>query len=93
MFTWLNKQGVKSSDGFILQRVHRFYYFFEKGDKKMQVYVEPGVPCEGVYKDSFDKWMPPHENIVISDEEKESIKMNVSDALNFMGVSFKFIKG
>ncbi len=33
MFTWINKQGVKSSKGFIVQSVARFKIEYREGNK------------------------------------------------------------
>jgi hypothetical protein len=42
-FNWLNKQGVKSSTGYVLQSMHRFYYHYIEGDHVMEVNVERGI--------------------------------------------------
>lgn len=34
-FRWLNQQGVESDDGFVLQRMHRFYYHYVEDGKTL----------------------------------------------------------
>ena len=63
MFTWLNKQGVKSDEGYILQRMHRFYYHYIEGDRHMQVNIEPCFDKQNkhsitIYTNSLIRWLP-----------------------------------
>ena len=95
MFTWLNKQGVQSSEGYTLQRMHRFYYHYIEGDHPMQVNVEPftdnkGGYSEGVYLDSLKRWLPPNDNEAISPERQQEIRQRISAALTFMGIEHSF---
>lgn len=95
MFKWLNKQGVESSRGFVLQRMHRFYYHYIEGDKKMQVFVEPFTDHRGHYLEtislkSLDHWLPPHSEEAIDDGKREEIQKNISDALKFMDIDHRF---
>ncbi len=53
MFTWLNKQGVKSDKGFIVQSVARFVIEYKEGNKCISIEVEsdyaPGIkPIEKI---------------------------------------------
>lgn len=95
MFTWLNKQGVKSSDGFILQSVHRFYYHYIEDDHIMQIDVEPGRFKSGLYHEriflnSKNRWLPPYEAESVTEQKLAEIKKNISDALDFMQISHSF---
>jgi hypothetical protein len=49
MFTWLNKQGVRSDRGFEVQFTGRFDAEYREGGKVVKLYVESGVngglPC------------------------------------------------
>jgi hypothetical protein len=47
-FKWLNKQGVASSCGYVVQSMDRFYYHYIEGEYVMVVYVEPGLDYEEV---------------------------------------------
>lgn len=42
MFTWLNKQGVRSSDGFDVQLTGRFTAEYREGARYLMVDVEGG---------------------------------------------------
>ena len=95
MFTWLNKQGVQSSEGYTLQSMHRFYYHYIEGDHRLQVNVEPFTDdkdrySEGVYLDSLKQWLPPHEKEPISPERREEIQGRISAALKFMNIEHSF---
>ena len=43
MFTWLNKQGVRSDQGFEVQRTGRFEAEYYEGGKVINLEVESGV--------------------------------------------------
>jgi hypothetical protein len=90
MFTWLNKQGVKSPKGFALQSMHRFYYHYIEDDHVMRVNVEPGINHEKVYWGGTQKWEPPHDGEAISHDKLAEIQRNISDALTFMGIPHGF---
>ena len=83
-FTWLNKQGVKSSTGYVLQSMHRFYYHYIEGDHAMQVNVEPGIEYEEIFWDWNAKWQSPHQSEEIPREKLVEIQRNISEALTFM---------
>ena len=95
MFEWINKQGVKSSDGFVLESAHRYYYHYSEGNLRMQINVEPRTLPGGRYHetirlDSLRRWLPPHGTQAISPEEFERIRQNISSALTFMGIEHDF---
>lgn len=83
-FNWLNKQGVASSSGYVLQRMHRFYYHYQEGDRVMVVNVEPGLQYEEIVWDWNVKWQSPHQAEEILREKLVEIQKNISEALNFM---------
>jgi hypothetical protein len=43
MFTWLNKQGVRSDEGFDVQRTGRFDAEYSEGGKVVSVEVQSGI--------------------------------------------------
>lgn len=95
MFTWLNKQGVKSDEGYILQCMDRFFYHYIEDDHLMIIYVEGcfdnnNIFFEYIETSSFDEWQPPYDKEVISDQVKESIRRKVEAALTFMGIGYKY---
>jgi hypothetical protein len=95
VFHWLNKQGVRSSAGFELQSMHRHYYHYTEGEKSMQVVVEPCRAGEHYYEEvamsSFQRWLPPHEQELVTTEDVARIRGNVESALSFMGIKHTFV--
>jgi hypothetical protein len=88
MFTWLNKQGVKSSDGFIVQSVARFTIEYRENSKCMSVEVDNGrLPngkfCEIVKSSAFSKW---DDGTPISEEKQKEILKNFTDAMEFQDI-------
>lgn len=43
MFTWLNKQGVRSDRGFEVQHTGRFDAEYSEGGQVVELYVESGL--------------------------------------------------
>lgn len=88
MFTWLNKQGVQSDKGFIVQRVARFEVEYKEGQKKISIYVEPGYSagkhCLIIKSDAFYKW---DDGAPISEIKQKEILQNFKDANEFKGIS------
>jgi hypothetical protein len=95
MFCWLNKQGVESATGFVLQRMDRYGYHYREGGKTMRIDVEPlrvpgGDYYEEIIEKSFCAWLPPHAVEAVTPEEQQRLKANVGDALTFMGIKHRF---
>jgi hypothetical protein len=42
MFKWLNKQGVRSDKGFVVQCTGRFEVEYREEKRRISIYVEPG---------------------------------------------------
>ncbi len=79
MFTRLNKQGVRSTDGFEVQVVDRFTIAYRSGGKTMSVYVDGDRHFSS---DSvFAKWDPPFAHLQISDQERTQIRHNFNAGL------------
>lgn len=91
-FEWINKQGVSSDAGFVLQGMHRFYYHYVEDGRVMMIKIEPGLRGETILRTSFDSWLPPHVMDEVSSDEKERIRYNVSSALDFMKIKHTFEK-
>lgn len=88
MFTWLNKQGVKSDKGFIVQSTARFTIEYRETGKSLSIDVESdyppgGKPCERVSKSSFLKW---GDGTPIPKEKQKEILRNFIDAMEFQGI-------
>ena len=92
MFTWLNKQGVASDAGYILQRMHRFFYYYQEGDYVLQINVEPGSDCEEIFFSKNPQWNVPHHLVSIDCEKLKNIQQNIEEALIFMGIHHCFNK-
>jgi len=80
-FRWLNKQGVESSDGFVFQRMDRFYYHYIRAGSPLKIIVEPGVNAEDISSKSLE---------VLSPETQAAVKRDIAQALDFMGVKHHF---
>ncbi len=89
MFTWLNKQGVASDSGFMLQRVQRFFYEYSEKGQTLRIAVEPGLKYEEIRLPAVPRWQPPHEAIVVDGPELARVIGNVTEALTFMGIQHK----
>ncbi|MEJ0027171.1 MAG: Imm74 family immunity protein [Rhizomicrobium sp.] len=97
-FTWLNKQGVESEDGFALQSISRFAFEYREGSKTMRLGGESLFANLGTALFGFGfypgwrnaKWEPPHENEAISEEHRKRIVKNIEAAMAFMKGKAKF---
>lgn len=88
MFTWLNKQGVKSNKGFVVQSVGRFTIEYREGSKCMSIEVDNGrMPdgkfCEIVSENSFSKW---DDGTPVSKDKQKEILKNFIDAMEFQNI-------
>lgn len=88
MFTWLNKQGVKSDKGFTVQSVARFVIEYKEANKCISIEVEsdyaPGMkPIEKVNMNTLSKW---DDGTPIPAEKQKEILKNFTDAMEFQGI-------
>ena len=88
MFTYINKQGVQSKSGFIVQGTGRFTAQYQEGLKKITVDLNNGkLPsgqfCEIISKTAFSKW---DDGNPISLEKQKEILKNFIDAMEFQGM-------
>lgn len=83
IFTWLNKQGVQSDAGFIVQRTGRFSVEYREGDRAIEIIIESGMskgkPSISFRRSDFSKWSS-------SKSEQESVISNFEAACIFKGV-------
>jgi hypothetical protein len=81
VYTWLNKQGVRSSLGFTVQTTGRFSieYRDEQGEAKVEVEFAPGPPTTtcAYQRRCFSSFPDSHQQVAIA---------NFRDALKFMGL-------
>ena len=89
MFTWLNKQGVKSDAGFEVQFTGRFDAEYREAGKVMSIYVESGIhdgqPCVILNPGAFDRWNGDAPGVKLPSDERERIKQNFTEAMLFRG--------
>ncbi|MBK7355125.1 hypothetical protein [Propionivibrio sp.] len=87
MFTWLNKQGVRSDRGFEVQFTGRFDAEYREGDKVIELYVESGIeggmPCIMLAPNSFARWS---DGQPIAAEEQSQMLKNFKEAMQFQGL-------
>ena len=90
MFTWLNKQGVESDTGFIVQRTGRFTCEYRESGRVLEVEVESGVigqqPCINIKRDAFASWNVAGVKHDIPEEEQLRMLQNFKDAMEFQGL-------
>ena len=90
-FTALNKQGCRSSEGFVVQFTGRLSAEYREGSKVVTIYVEPTRSEEGVYQsavgsDAFDRWDGDPPEALIVEEERKRLFRNLSAGFEFLGV-------
>jgi len=88
MFKWLNKQGVQSDKGFIVQFVGRFEVEYQEGEKIISVYVEPGYTadnkfCLNIESNSFVAWA---DGTPIPEKKQKEILKNFTEAMEFQNI-------
>ncbi len=88
MFTWLNKQGVKSNKGFVVQSMNRFTIEYRESGKVICLSVERGLQptgkaCVYIYLDEVRQWS---NGTLIPKDQQKKILQNFKDAMEFQGV-------
>ena len=87
MFTWLNKQGVQSDQGFVVQSTGRFTVEYREGDSVVTLDVESGesggLPCIILDPNAFMHW---DDGTPIEQGRQEELFKNVKDAMEFQGL-------
>jgi hypothetical protein len=82
-FRWLNKLGVESSAGFVVQFTGRFKAEYREGGRILVVRVENGrsggKPAICYSPESFQAWAPNH-------EEQQRVEANFKEAMVFQGL-------
>jgi hypothetical protein len=90
MFTWLNKQGVKSDAGFEVQFAGRFDAGYREAGKVMSIYVESGIydgqPCIILNPDAFHRWDGDKPGIKLPADERERIQQTFMEAMLLQGL-------
>lgn len=88
MFTWLNKQGVRSDRGFEVQFTGRFDAEYREGGKVVKLYVESGVngglPCIILAPNAFARWS---DGSATRPEQQAAMLQNFKEAMDFQGLA------
>ena len=86
-FHWLNKQGVQSDLGFIVQRTGRFTCEYREGPYAMEFGVESGGSSMiDVSSTDLKKWKGPLLPGETSTQQYDRIRRNVKAAMEFQGL-------
>ncbi len=92
-FVWLNKQGVASDEGFVLQRVDRYAYEYREANRFLRLKGEDFC-TDGRYGFGFygfpDFWESPYNRVPITEADRERIITNIKEAMVFKNVLTKF---
>ena len=85
MFTWLNKQGVRSDLGFEVQRTDRFSAEYRENEKIVKLYVESGggQPSIIISPNAFERWS---NGVPIPPEQQARMLQNFKEAMEFQGL-------
>ena len=88
MFTWLNKQGVRSESGFVVQFTDRFSAEYREGGRIITVFVQDGIsggmPAIIVGPDAFAHW--DDDTAPFSETERKRLFENFRLACEFQGL-------
>lgn len=91
MFTWLNKQGVQSDAGFLVQRTGRFTCEYREGGRIVELEVESGFlgdrPCINIKRDVFARWTDAGVEAEIPEEQQVRMLQNFQAAMEFQGLT------
>jgi len=91
MFKWLNKQGVESDAGFVVQFTGRFTCEYREGGQTLELEVESGLmgdrPCISIRRDAFAQWKGACNGNDTSSDQQVRLLKNFKDAMEFQGLS------
>ena len=94
MFTWLNKQGVRSTRGFEVQFTGRFSVEYREGTRTIKLYVEDGLfgglPCISLDPDAFRHW---DDGQRITAERQVEMFESLKEAMEFQGLKMVVERG
>lgn len=91
MFKWLNKQGVESDAGFIVQFTGRFTCDYQEKGRILELEVESGLigdkTCISIRRDAFVQWKGACLGGESPSEQQARLLKNFKDAMEFQGLS------
>lgn len=92
MFTWLNKQGVRSDKGFEFQFTGRFTAEYCERGRVTGMYVEGGGRSITIYEGSLEPlWASLPDPLKRA--ERDRIISNIRDALAFQDLNLDLVSG
>ena len=92
-FTWLNKQGVRSSDGFELQRTERFKAEYREHGRTTEMHVEGNGHSITIYEGDLRGLWERESDLSAQEQERHRIIENVRSALAFQGLALDLAAG
>lgn len=91
MLTWLNKQGVQSDAGFVVQRTGRFTCEYREHGYTLEFEIEAGrvgdTPCISVSSKVFSQWEGPCVENESRIEQQARLLRNLKEAMEFQGLA------
>lgn len=93
MFTWLNKQGVRSDKGFEFQFTGRFTAEYRENGRVTDMCVDGTPSITTIYEGSIERLWNEIQNPFERKSERERIIGNVRDALAFQGFDLDLAPG
>lgn len=92
-FTWLNKQGVRSDEGFELQFTARFEAEYRERGVTTKFFVEGDGRAISIYEGALERlWMTTADSSARR-LERERILSNIRAALAFQGLDLYLMAG
>ena len=86
---------IESDDGFSVEILGKAGILYREGDRAMEVSSEllaPGAPYGlAVWKNSIEKWRPPHSDEQINADKRCVILENIRQAIRFTGDDIEVI--
>lgn len=91
MFKWLNKQGVESDAGFVVQFTGRFTCEYREGGCALELEVESGLmgdrPCISIARNAFVRWNGARLGGETPEEQQARLLKNFKEAMAFQGMA------
>ena len=85
MFSWINKQGVRSTEGFEVQCTGRFTIEYREGPRHLVVDIESGGNSLIDFNSTvFEKWA--NSSMINSAGDQARMRKNFMAALEFQGL-------
>ena len=93
MFTWLNKQGVRSDTGFEFQFTGRFTAEYRENGRVTDMYVDGTPSVATIYEGSLENLWKDVANPFERKSERDRIIRNIRDALAFQNFTLDLASG